>query len=200
MTTKVNRQWLWTAAFIALATATAIAVNGGATPTTGKKYTDGPIRDVYDDGGLVLNVNKLTFQGSINTDPTDSSKLLVKTSADYVDTATTTHGTAIPITTITIPTFSAVSVETTCTALKSDETEGASYLRQAAFRRGSTTTVTQVGSTRTIGTDNEDDADWVGPTYATASGAVTLNIDGEPAGDTIYWQCSTRRTIARSNL
>jgi hypothetical protein len=48
--------------------------------------------------------------------------------------------------------FKVVNIRTT------DFGAGASYWRQAAFRTDSAGTLTQIGATRTIGTDNEDEA------------------------------------------
>lgn len=71
--------------------------------------------------------------------------------------------------------FRAVNVRTT------DFGAGATYWRQAAFRTNAAGTLTQIGATRTIGTDNEDDA---GGTFEVDANGTDIRVRGSAANPT----------------
>lgn len=59
-----------------------------------------------------------------------------------------------------------------------DNSQAASYWRQACFRTSATGTITQVGATRTVVTDNEDAGGWQF-VLGTAGTNLTLDVAGE---------------------
>lgn len=70
-------------------------------------------------------------------------------------------------------------------AVYSDGSLGATYWRQAAFRSSSTGAVTQIGSTRTVVTDNEDTAG-MDISVAASGNKVQVTVTGV-AATTINW-------------
>lgn len=67
-----------------------------------------------------------------------------------------------------------------------DFTEGATYWRQAAFRVSSAGAVTQIGSTRTVATDNEVTAGW-DVAIDTSGGDIRIRGTGA-AATAVTWE------------
>lgn len=169
-----------------------------ATPPA-TQHAGGFLHDIYDDSGRLSGINKLVLQGTAARDATDPSKLLLKSAVDQTMTGTTSGATTRTMGFVAIPANTAMNIEVTCVGMRSDEAAGASYMRSAAFRRGSTTAVLQIGSTRTIGTDNETDSTWTGASMAEGVAQVAVQVTGLAATG-ITWRCNTRSTSILSIL
>lgn len=75
-------------------------------------------------------------------------------------------------------------------AAYSDTTAGGSWWRQAAFRTSAAGVLTQIGSTRSVVTDNEDTAG-MDVTVAASGTTVQVTVTGV-AATTIYWRLDSK--------
>lgn len=170
---------------------------------TGRAWLGGPIHDVYtgefsDATNSGVNVNKLWFKGfGTGIDPTDSSRLIVRPA--YSGDLNTTDTTTTTLTTVALPINTAVNILTSCIALQDDEAHAGGYNIEGTFRRGASTTVTAVGSTRILETANEDTGAWVGPSFAAGTGVVLMQVSGAAATN-ITWHCATNVVFVTSTI
>lgn len=108
----------------------------------------------------------------------------------------TSNATVTTCDTYTPPASCLVHVVTFVQGLKTDFSAAGAYVRRALFRVNGSGTVTQVGSTQTIGTDIEDTSTW-DTTVDTSGGAIRVRVTGA-ASTSISWSSSTHLFISGS--
>lgn len=101
----------------------------------------------------------------------------------------TTNATVTTLDSFTIASDTTLVISAVITAVKSDNTQGAAYIRTAAFRN-SGGSVSQISTTQDGGTF-EDDADW-DTTIDNSTTTIRIRVTGK-AATTIRWTCVTTR-------
>lgn len=101
----------------------------------------------------------------------------------------TTNATATTLDSFTIASNTTLIVSAVITAVKSDNSQGASYIRSAVFRNNAGT-VAQISTTQDGGTF-EDDATW-DATIDNATTTIRIRVTGK-AATTIRWTCISTR-------
>lgn len=104
----------------------------------------------------------------------------------------TTDGAAQTFQYFQLPDATSLELRAFVTGKKTDGSQRALYNRQGLFYR-SGGSVTQQGSTTTLGTDIESDATWTGPTLSVSSNLAVLQIAGL-AATTIDWRAAVEVT------
>ena len=115
-----------------------------------------------------------------------------KAAAQYTepDSVSTTDATPTILSTIAIPTDTAVAITSLVTATRDDMTEASAWFCTSLFRNNSGT-VSQVGST-VVSAIGEDDATWGGPDLSVSGTNATLVVTGK-ASRNITWGCTHTR-------
>lgn len=101
----------------------------------------------------------------------------------------TTNATVTTLDSFTIASNTTLIISAVITAVKSDNTQGAAYIRTAAFRNNGGT-VAQIGTTQDDGT-LEDDSTW-NATIDNSTTTIRIRVTGK-AATTIRWTCVTTR-------
>lgn len=96
----------------------------------------------------------------------------------------TTDGDFNTLASLTIPEDSVVLISVRLVAIRTDETQGAGYTRFGTFRNSSGT-VTQIGSTTSVAT-HEDDSTWDFQ-FLVSGTEVAIQVKGNP-GKIINWR------------
>jgi hypothetical protein len=131
-------------------------------------------------------VNILTLQGDRSA--------TIDSNGDYgqvLGTTSTSNATATAVASYLVPDNKSVIIMARVTGRKTDGTQAAGYVRSAAFRRSGATT-TQVGTTASISTF-EDDAAW-DATIDVDSGVVRVMVTGV-ALTVIDWRAQLEATV-----
>lgn len=142
-------------------------------------------------GPLVLNYESLG-SGSQNigvqqfTTTVDTKGTAINVQPKNIQT---TDATTTTIDSFTIPNNTTLIVNAIISAVKSDNSQGASYLRTASFRNNGGT-VFQIGITEN-GASFEDDSTW-DATIDNSSTTIRIRVTGK-IGTTIRWACISTR-------
>lgn len=133
-----------------------------------------------------LGVGSQTIGAQQFTSTVDAKGVIVDVQPKNVQT---TNATVTTLDSFTIATNTTLIISAVITAVKSDNSQGASYIRTAAFRNNAGT-VAQISTTQDGGTF-EDDATW-DATIDNLTTTIRIRVTGK-AATTIRWTCVSSR-------
>jgi len=143
------------------------------------------------DGDIFLGDNESTGGGQLTIDMDGNGNTKGRAIIDNYHIQTT-DATVTTISTISTATDNVYGLFIQVAGIKSDGSQGGHFLRQVSVKNDGGT-VSVIGSTTTIGTDAEDDANW--NVTATTSGTnILVQVTGV-AATTIEWQATITRTV-----